>query len=183
MKEVWKDIKNYEGYYLISNLGNVKSLDRYVYNIALKSKLYTVERIFKGKILKTSIDNHGYLQVNLSKNGKVKRFHVHRLVAEAFIPNPQNKPQVNHIDGNRANSNKNNLEWVTDRENKIHAWKKLPRKTTKKVVCQISKNNEVIKEWNSIKEAQEILNITHISECCKNLTHTSGGFYWRYKEG
>lgn len=171
-KEIWKDIKDYEEMYQISDLGRVKSLARIIKH---QNRHYR-----KDKILKTSIDNHGYLQVNLCKNGKVKRFHVHRLVAQAFIPNPENKPQVNHIDGDRSNPRKTNLEWVTDRENKLHAYANIPRKSTKKRVLQINKDKKIIKEWESIKEAQQYLNLSHISECCKNKKHTCGGFYWRF---
>lgn len=171
-KEIWKDIKDYEAMYQISDLGRVKSLARIIKH---QNRHYR-----KDKILKTSIDNHGYLQVTLCKNGKVKRFHVHRLVAQAFIPNPENKPQVNHIDGDRSNPRKTNLEWVTDRENKLHAYANISRKSTKKRVLQINKDKKIIKEWESIKEAQQYLNLSHISECCKNKKHTCGGFYWRF---
>lgn len=178
MKEVWKDIQGYEGIYQVSNLGKVKSLDRFIRKKGKRNGVYHI----KEKILKSSTDDTGYLQVNLSKNGIYEKVHIHRLVAKAFIKNPYKKLQVNHIDGNRINSMVNNLEWVTDSENKFHAWKNLPRKSLKRKVYQISKDNQIIKEWESIKEAQNSLKITHISECCRGKYKTSGGYVWKYKK-
>ena len=177
-EEIWKDIPEYEGIYQISNLGRVKSLSRYIYN----NKNTTKGHLSREKILRLSADSTGYLQVNLSKNGKKAKFHVHRLVAKLFIPNPDNKPQVNHIDRNRRNPAVSNLEWVTDSENKFHAWKNPNRISTKKEVIQIDKNDKIIKTWDSIQEAEKSLKISHISECCRNPKRTSGGYKWKYKE-
>lgn len=107
MEEIWKDIKNYEGLYQISNLGRIKSLPR-------KNKRRNIKKEF---IKSTSKIKKGYLRVGLSKNGVIKYYYPHRLVAEAFIPNPQNKPCVNHKDCNVKNNNANNLEWCTYIEN------------------------------------------------------------------
>jgi hypothetical protein len=101
--EIWKDIKGYEGRYQISSLGRVKSLISY---------FGTKEKIMKGQPVWT-----GYLRVCLVKDGKSKMHTIHRMVAEAFIPNPENKPIVNHIDGNITNNRVDNLEWVTYAEN------------------------------------------------------------------
>jgi hypothetical protein len=111
--EKWKDIKGYEGYYQVSNLGNVKSLDRVVWNGKVFHK-----RI--GKILKPKGDR--YYELCLTKQGKLKKVYIHRLVAQAFIPNPNNKAEVNHMDGNKVNNHISNLEWCTSKENKKHAW-------------------------------------------------------------
>lgn len=108
--EEWRDIKGYEGLYQVSNLGRVKSLERYKKN---RGKMQLVE----GTIRMPRIEKNGYARVDLCKDGKRKMHCVHRLVTEAFVPNPENKPQVNHIDEDRSNNNANNLEWVTNKEN------------------------------------------------------------------
>lgn len=119
--EVWRDIKGFEGVYKISNLGNVKSLYRVI--IRSDKKPYPV----KEKIIATNkyfnVNGRGYLGVCLIYNRRRKTKHIHRLLAESFIPNPKNKPQVNHIDGNKLNNSLNNLEWVTASENIIHGYK------------------------------------------------------------
>jgi hypothetical protein len=112
MVEIWKDVVGYESIYEISNFGNVKSF-----------------KYGKEKIRKLRNDKDGYLLINLCKDKKVKTFKIHRLVAQAFIPNPDNKPQINHIDGNKSNNKVDNLEWVTNKENSKHAVEKLLRNT------------------------------------------------------
>lgn len=120
MEEVWKDIDGYEGYYQVSNFGNIKSLEKTIKNSGTFSGFYkTKERILKPRKNK---DRNGYYELSLKKDGKEKRFKVHRLVACAFIDNPYNKPEVNHIDGDKSNNCFLNLEWVTSKENKKHAW-------------------------------------------------------------
>lgn len=114
MKEVWKDIVGYEGYYQVSNLGRVRSLNRLVPHGKGDSM-----RFLKGKILNQT-NTVGYKAVGLRKNNKVVFSKVHRLLAIAFIPNPEDKPCVNHIDMNRSNNIINNLEWCTYSENTIH---------------------------------------------------------------
>lgn len=107
--ELWKDIKGYEGVYQISNLGNIKSLKR-------KTHIQNATRIKKEKILKLQLRN-GYYVINLCKNGCRKAYSVHRLVAETFIPNPNNLPYINHIDFNTQNNSVDNLEWCTQKDN------------------------------------------------------------------
>ena len=105
MIEIWKDIAGYEGIYQVSNLGNVRSLDRYIIN-SKGSKCF-----LKGKLMKLNKSGGGYVCINLTKNGKVKGHFVHRLVAQAFIPNPHNLLQINHIDECITNNCVDNLEW------------------------------------------------------------------------
>lgn len=110
MKEIWKDIEGYEGLYQVSNLGRVRSLDRKVWN-------YTK----KGRILKPHSNGHSYQNVSLHKENKTeKHLYIHILVAKAFLPNPDNKTEVNHKDFNKLNNRVDNLEWVTRDENKQH---------------------------------------------------------------
>lgn len=112
MAKVWKDIEGYEGLYQVSNYGQVRSLDR----VDMRG------HSLKGKVLKVRNDTKGYLLVNLSKNGEKKTFNVHRLVALTLITNPENKPQVNHKNGIKSDSNVSNLEWNTSSENTQHAY-------------------------------------------------------------
>ena len=109
MDEIWKDIKGYEGKYQVSNKGNIKSLKQF-------------NKRGVDLIIKLGKNNTGYTIVRLTKNNKLKTPLVHRLVAQAFIPNPDNKPQVNHKNGNKADNTVENLEWVTRSENQKHAY-------------------------------------------------------------
>lgn len=113
--EVWKDVKGYENLYEVSNLGRVKSKDRFTTG--------NRNRKLKGKILIQCKNNLGYCIVYLCKDGKPKTTRVHRIVAGAFIENPTNKPYINHKDGNPQNNNVDNLEWCTQKENIHHAFK------------------------------------------------------------
>lgn len=113
--EIWKDIQGYEGCYQISNLGRIKSLKNP-----------------KEKILKNNKTSRGYLEARLSSNGKIRHFSIHRLVAENFISNTNNLPEVNHIDGNKLNNNMENLEWITRSKNNLHAYRTKLRKVTQK---------------------------------------------------
>lgn len=182
MQEIWKDIKGYEGYYQISNLGKVKSLK---FNHSNKNKLLN------------PFDNEGYTRVKLYINKQGKRFLVHRLVAETFIPNPENKPFVNHIDGNKSNNCVANLEWVTASENTIHAIENglrpynvpCKRKRGKdsplcKPLNQYDINGNLIAHWSCAKEVCEKSDFTYscIIRCCQGARKTHKGYIWRYCE-
>jgi hypothetical protein len=114
--EIWKDVVGYDGLYQVSNFGNIKSLDRKRWSG--RNNSYS---LFKGKELSKS-KRRGYLRVSLTKSKIEKTFSIHRLVAIAFIPNPENKPQVNHKDGDKLNNNEWNLEWNTASENTQHSF-------------------------------------------------------------
>ena len=130
----------------------------------------------------------GYKVVYFKKGNTKTSKQVHRLVAQAFIPNPENKPQVNHIDGNKHNNNVDNLEWVTVSENAIHALNTGLRsrimKTNKKVI-QYDLDMNYINEYVSLCEAERKTNVSrpNITRCCEGIYKQSGGYVWRYKEG
>lgn len=179
MDEIWKDIEGYEGEYQISNLGRVKSLPKKCFN----GKGYFIKA---GRILKPIQDKKGYLNVWLRKN----IFKVHRLVAMTFIPNPDNLPQVNHKDGNKTNNKVINLEWVTDGENLLHAYRVLGRKSKRgkehhhsRGVLQI-KDGEVIASFDTLNDASRATGINHsgISLCCSGKIKQFKGFVWRYND-
>ena len=162
IKEIWKDKKDYEGHYQVSNFGRVKSIK------------------FGKEIIMNLIPNSsGYLLVNLCKDGKVKKFTVHRLVAEAFIDNPYNLPQVNHRDENKLNNNVDNLEWCTNEYN-INYGTRTERYS--KPVLQYDLNGNFIKEWKSVAECgRNGYNQSHVGDCCRGERKTHKGFIWRYK--
>lgn len=177
MEEVWKDIKNFEGKYQVSNLGNVKSLD-FVY-IDKNNKKY----IHKGRILKHKKISNGYLCVDLGKNYPNRN--IHRLVAEAFIPNPNNYPCVNHKDENPKNNNVDNLEWCTYKYNRNYGTvnEKLIKAFGKRIK-QIDKSGNVVKIYNSVHQAsREIGNKTasNISKCCLGKRNYVKGYRWEYE--
>ena len=159
--ELWKDVEGFEGLYQVSTWGNVRSLDRHV-NTMGNSK-----RLVKGKILKGSPDKDGYLIVHFRKDGKEFAFKKHRLVALAFISNPENKSQVNHIDENKTNNYVCNLNWMTCKENINHGThNERCAKSNSKKVYQYSLDGKFIREWDSISDIHNNgFKGAHISEC------------------
>lgn len=169
--EIWKDIKGYDGIYKVSNLGRIKSIRN---NKILK--------LYKNK-------KNNYISVHFSLKNKQKNIRVHRLVAQAFIPNMLNKPYINHKDGNKQNNNANNLEWCTQKENVQHAINILGRDYSKGIEKMHLKNyvkvrREDGKIYNSIKEAKkDIGNMNaHIVEVCQGKLKKTCGYSWSYVE-
>ena len=156
IKEIWKNIKGYEGLYQVSNFGKVKSLKR------TKSNGKGLVKI-KEKILTQNITNWGYYRVALYKNGIRKYYRVHRLVAEAFIPNPENKEQVNHIDGNKLNNYVENLEWNTRIENMNHARINglCGQNCNSNYILLKDDNDNIISQYDSKIKLSKIININH----------------------
>ena len=179
---VWRSPPDYEGLYMVSDSGLVKSL-------------------ISDKILKPNHMNNGYLSVELFKDKKSKRILIHRLVAQTFIENPNNFPCVNHIDENKHNNNVNNLEWctrsyninygtanerrrrhwhVTEKVSK--AWRENKIKNGKPVLCY-TKKGEFVRRFNSAKEAGEILKTTysHICSVCNGKRKSAAGYIFKYE--
>lgn len=178
MEEVWKDIVGYEGLYQISNLGRVKSLPR---------------PKTKGGIMTQHADKRGYKVVVLSKQGKLKVCKIHRLVAEAFIPNPGNLPQINHKDENKQNNCANNLEWCTAKYNANYGTKAMRAYATskrmgkalneEKPIIQYDLNRKYVAGYSSATEASVILGVDQstISKCCRHIRKSAYGYLWEYK--
>ena len=177
-KEIWKDIEGYEGLYQVSNLGRVRSLDRTYTQKARSGSV--LNHTYKGCILKPN-NVMGYLQVNLQNHKRRNDQKIHRLVAQTFIPNLENKREVNHIDGDKTNNCVDNLEWVTTSENQLHSYYVL--KHNLKPILQYDLNGIFIKEWETIMIASKELNIfgSNITECCRGRRKTAGRYIWRYK--
>ena len=198
--EIWNPVVGYEGLYEVSSYGRVRSLDRIDSN----------NHPLKGVILKPYISNSGYLLVGLYKQQKRDRKLLHRLVAEAFLPNPDNKPEIDHIntiktdntvflneDGS-INYEKTNLRWVTKKENinnpltktkmRINARKPSKGKYGKKhhrskSIIQYDKEGNFIKEWDCANDVERVLGISnkHIGSVCLGKRKSCGGYIWKYK--
>ena len=171
--EIWVDIKEYQGDYLVSNKGRIKSL---------KFKL--------PRIRKDGNNGHGYRFIPLTKNGVTKNFYIHRLVAEHFIPNPENKSTVNHKDGNKNNNCVDNLEWATQSENSQHGFdtglnkqKSGAENKSSKAVIQYSLSGDFIREYVSMTEAGNTIGCaaSNIGACCRGKYKQVKGFIWKYK--
>lgn len=170
MEEIWKDISGFEELYQVSNYGRVKSLPRKTGNQ------------YCNGVIKKAYNEFGYNRIQLVRKDRKKWFFIHRLVAEAFIPNPNNLPQINHIDGNKTNNNVDNLEWCTQKQNTIHAYKNGLKKT--RCIMQYDLSNNFIRNWDSIIDASRTLSIdrSSIQICCAGKYKTAGGYIWRYAD-
>lgn len=205
--EVWKNVQGYEGFYQVSNLGRVRSLDRTIIDSIGRNRLY------KGKLLKPIIDSHGYFEVRLCKGTNRKPPHIHRLVAQAFLPNPKKLPCINHIDENKQNNAVSNLEWCSYKYNNNYGtrtdraiqtrsrnpewYKKIKEHTGKigkkygringakmsKPVLQFDLDGDFIREWPSMREVKRNLKIDNssIARCCKGKQKTAGKYIWKFK--
>lgn len=185
--EIWKSVKGYEGLYEVSNLGRVRSVDRTV------SGSNGSLRHIKGKHRTPHLSNTGYYLCDLYKENKRKNVLLHRMVAEAFIPNENNLPCVNHIDNNRRNCISDNLEWcaqsynlkysyaTTDRKSKMN-WKSGRDNKNSKSVLMYSKDGIFIKRFDCICDAERELGISNsgIVACLKKRYKTAGGYIWKY---
>lgn len=166
MQEIWKDVIGYEGLYQVSDCGNVRSIcGRYGDEV----------------ILKQGIGSTGYRIVTLCGKGKQKTANVHRLVAKAFLPNPNGYPCINHKDENKTNNSVSNLEWCSYQYNNAYGKRilKMNQKRWKYVQCV---ETGVI--YSSASYAQKLTGIiqTSISSCCRGKLKTAGGFHWKYFE-
>lgn len=196
MNEVWKDISGYEGLYQVSNLGKVRSLDKPMFVYGTHNP--PLPTIRKGKVLSPRISQDGYEKVALTKDKKSKNHFVHRLVAIAFIENLDNLPEVNHIDGDKRNNIFLNLEWCNHLQNMQHCFnnslkkhyakpmlgKTYGKSPLSKKVYQYDKNNNLMKIWDSVREASEYYRVdgSNISRCCNGHSQSCNGFIWRYEQ-
>ena len=168
MEEIWKKVKGFEGRYEVSNKGQVRSLNRV-------GSCGPHIRPYKGKILSAGIKENGYLQVML---GRSQNKYVHRLVAEAFLPNPNNYPEIDHIDCNRQNNDVTNLRWVNRSMNNLNPITSVKRRIS---VLQIDmRSGEIIKEWSRISEARKVIH-SHLRNLSKNYLKAYRGYYWKLK--
>lgn len=167
--EIWKPIKDYEGLYEVSNMGRVRSL----------SRKGTFERILNPCVRNTG----GYLAVNLYKNGKKTMYFIHRLVALAFLPNPNNYPVINHKDCNPSNNCVDNLEWCTVTYNNTYNDKAKKQALKKsKPIKQLALDGTLIAIWPSINEIGRNGFIQQaVCACCQGKRKTHNGFIWKYK--
>jgi len=168
MKEIYKTIEGYEGYYQISNFGNIKSLQRLI------KRNNGTDMILVEKVLKSNSNGVGYQIINLRKEGKRKSYLIHRLVAEEFLNNPEGLSQVNHIDKDSTNNRLDNLEWCTAKYNIKHS--------KDKTLYQYTLSGELVNEWESASTACEVSGFTapNITNVCNGKLKHHKGYRFSY---
>lgn len=173
LTEIWKDISEFNGKYQVSNLGHVRNTNNLNDN--------------DGGVLHPGALYNGYYRVTLSNGENTKREYVHRLVAKAFIDNPNNYPQINHKDENRLNNNVDNLEWCTDKYNanygnhNKHISESLLKGSSK--IVQTDLLNNFVKTWDNLASIQNSgFDHSHVANCCKHVANSSKGYHWFYKQ-
>lgn len=182
MEKLWHPIDGYEGFYEISNYGDIRRVEYF------DNASYAHHGANLRVPMKTYITQHGYERIKLSKNGIEKHHVIHRLVAKAFIDNPKKHKTVNHKDLNKLNNSADNLEWCTQKENVRHALKSLPPKSWNqnrdkaKRVGQYDLSGSLIAVFESAREAERQTNCSqsHISNCCNGIRKQHKGFKWGY---
>ncbi len=174
IQEIWKDIIGYEGLYQISNLGRVKVMAR-------NKNVWQASYISKEKVLKQNLSTSGYYQVALQENNISKHFKVHRLVAIAFIPNPENKPQVNHINGIKTDNRLENLEWATASENRQHAFDIGLNKRGEKHYSTKFTDNDVLDIKERLKKGESCTSISMLYKVHrKTISHIKNNITWKH---
>lgn len=172
MEEIWKDIDGFEGIYQVSNLGNIKTLQRNIY----RKKTGKLHYIQPEKLLNPSLLPIGYYYISMHNKGLQKVKSIHSLVANAFIPNPENKRTINHKDGNKLNNRVDNLEWNTDKENLNHALDT----GLKKRYGVIAYNENIYIEFKTVKDAVKLGYNQQLISTAIVYNRTHRGLKWKY---